>query len=216
MPVERLCWRAAGIEQLYVAAGEDGFLWCSGPLTNQNLARAARDIQQGCGPGEGYVSEINPALGPWINGIAAFLEAGLLLVSDYGEPRTGYYHPERRRGTLRCHYRHRAHDDPFLWPGLQDITARVDFTALAEAGLAAGFEVMGFATQAAFLIDCGLESLLRETGPVDSRDYLQAAGQAKQLLLPGEMGECFKFIGLGRALDVPLPGFGSQDLRGRL
>jgi SAM-dependent MidA family methyltransferase len=181
------------------------------------LAEAARGLQQACGLTDGYVSEINPSLAPWINSIGGIVEAGLVLLSDYGAARPDYYHPGRSQGTLRCHYRHRAHDDPFLWPGLQDITAHVDFTAVAEAAVAAaGFALSGFATQTGFLLDCGLEDLLREAGAVDSLDYLKTAGQAKRLILPDEMGERFKFIGLARALDTPLPGFRMQDLRGRL
>ena len=216
MPVERLRWSRDGIEQFYVGCEGEGVAWRTGAIASPNLAKTARDLQQACGLADGFVSEINPSLAPWINSIAARVEEGLLLLSDYGAGRPAYYHPGRSQGTLRCHYRHRAHDDPFLWPGLQDVTAHVDFTAVAEAAVAAGLEVAGFATQAGFLLDCGLEALLAETGPVDSLDYLKAAGQAKQLILPGEMGERFKFIGLTRALDTPLPGFRMQDLRGRL
>lgn len=216
MPVERLRWTRDGVEQFYVASAGDRFTWRTGVPASPALASTAEALRRTCGLADGYVSEINPMLMPWINSIAALLEAGLLLVSDYGEARPGYYHPQRRQGTLRCHYRHRAHDDPFLWPGLQDITAHVDFTAIAEAAAATGLGVTGFATQAAYLLDCGVDSLLQAAGPVDSPDYLKAAGQAKQLLLPGEMGERFKFIALARALEAPLPGFRMQDLRGRL
>lgn len=216
MPVERLVWYREDIRQLYVACEEGHFVWRSDTLSSAELARAARELQRSCGLTDGYISEINPALVPWFNSIAAFVETGLMLVSDYGEARSGYYHPDRSHGTLRCHYRHRAHDDPFLLPGLQDITAHVDFSAVAGAAQTAGFEVAGFVTQAAFLLDCGLETLLAESGPPGSPAYLRAAAQAKQLLLPGEMGERFKFIGLARAIEPPLPGFRMQDLRGRL
>jgi len=148
--------------------------------------------------------------------VAGVIDRGLLLLCDYGRSRHEYYHPQQSRGTLLCHYRHRAHDDPFLWPGLQDITAHVDFTLVAEAAVAAGLEVAGYTSQAAFLLDCGLDALLQDTGPVGSQDYLKAAQQVKQLTLPGEMGERFRFLGLVRGIEVPLPGFRLQDLRGRL
>jgi SAM-dependent MidA family methyltransferase len=115
-----------------------------------------------------------------------------------------------------CHYRQRAHDDPFLWPGLQDITAHVDYTAVAEAASVAGLAVSGYTNQAWFLLDCGLEVLLQDAGPTDSVAYLQLAQQAKTLILPGEMGERFKCIALTRGIEEPLPGFRMQDFRYRL
>jgi SAM-dependent MidA family methyltransferase len=115
-----------------------------------------------------------------------------------------------------CHYRHRAHADPLLLPGLQDITTHVDFTAVAEAGVAAGLDVSGFTSQAGFLLDCGLDKLLQASGPVGSASYIKAAQQVKQLTLPGEMGERFAFIGLAKAVHGPLPGFRMQDRRQRL
>jgi SAM-dependent MidA family methyltransferase len=144
------------------------------------------------------------------------LGKGLLLLVDYGYERNEYYHPQRSSGTLMCHYRQRAHADPFLWPGLQDITAHVDFTAVAEAASAAGLAVSGYTTQAWCLLDCGLDGLLQEAGPADSAAYLQLAQQAKTLILPGEMGERFKCIALTHAIEPPLPGFRLQDFRCRL
>jgi SAM-dependent MidA family methyltransferase len=118
---------------------------------------------------------------------------------------------------LLCHYRQRAHADPLLWPGLQDITAHVDFTAVAEAGTAAGLELHGYTTQAHFLLDCGLDRLLQEAMPeLDDVSWLRLAQQAKTLILPGEMGERFQCIGLTRGLDSEVPGFRGQDLRRRL
>ena len=130
-------------------------------------------------------------------------------LADYGLPRAHYYHPQRGAGTLRCHYRHRAHDDPFAWPGLTDITSWVDFTAVAEAAAAAGLDVAGYATQAHFLLDAGLqEELAGGDSPVPPR----LAQQAKTLLLPGEMGERFKIMALGRG-EVAVGGFRFRDLR---
>ena len=143
-------------------------------------------------------------------------EQGVMLLIDYGYPRHEYYHPQHSSGTLMCHYRQRAHDDPFLWPGLQDITAHVDFTAVAEAALAANLEVSGYTTQAFFLLDSGLDDLLQQAGPTDSMPYMQLAQQAKTLILPGEMGERFKCIALTRGMTTTVPGFRLQDYRNRL
>jgi SAM-dependent MidA family methyltransferase len=168
---------------------------------------------------EGYESELCLAFQPWMAGLAAQLEAGVALLIDYGLPRAHLYHPERARGTLRCHFRHRAHDDPFLNVGLQDITAWVDFTRVAEAADSAGLAVLGFATQAAFLIGAGMESLLATEMSIasdDARRRAELAGEARRLLLPGEMGEVFKVIALGRGVEAQLAGFSTQDLRGTL
>lgn len=163
---------------------------------------------------EGYTSEFCPMLPAWVGSLADSLEAGLLLVIDYGLPRRELYSRERVDGTLICHYRHRAHGDPFLWPGLQDLSAWVDFTAVAEAGVDAGLTLEGYTTQSAFLSGNGLAGMLQEAA-------CDAAGialvqQAKRLLLPGDMGERFRVMGLSRELGPPLSGFGLLDLAGRL
>lgn len=216
MPAERFRWTGTGIEQFYVICRGKGFDWCLQAAQDDALVAAVQAVQQACELAAGYVSEINLSIAPWLESVAGLIDRGLLLLSDYGYPRREYYHPQRNRGTLMCHYRHRAHEDPFLWPGLQDITTHVDFTAVAEAGVAAGLDVTGYTTQAGFLLDCGLDTLLQASGPVDSSSYIKAAQQVKQLTLPGEMGERFAFIGLARAVDGPLPGFRMQDRRQRL
>jgi SAM-dependent MidA family methyltransferase len=160
---------------------------------------------------EGYCCELRPRIAPWIAGLAHCLERGVMLLFDYGLPRAHYYHPERGAGTLRCHYRHRAHDDPLLHLGLQDITAWVDFTNVAEAADAAGLEVLGFVTQAAFLLGTGLAELAAAADGTLER--LARAGEARRLLMPGEMGEAFKVMALGRGWHAPLSGFAHQDLR---
>jgi SAM-dependent MidA family methyltransferase len=164
----------------------------------------------------GYVSELNLALRPWLGSIADCIDAGMVLLIDYGYPRREYLHPQRAGGTLQCHYRQRAHDDPFFRPGLQDIAAHVDFTAVAEAADCADLLVAGYTTQAYFLLDCGLDKLLMAYGPSDKMGYLHQVQQAKTLTLPGEMGERFHCIGLTRGIDEELPGFRLQDFRGRL
>jgi SAM-dependent MidA family methyltransferase len=160
---------------------------------------------------DSYLSEICPRLDPWIGTLAAGLNRGALLVIDYGLPRTQYYHPQRTHGTLRCHFRQRVHDDPYIHVGVQDITAWVDFTRVAESALAADLEVAGFATQAAFLLSTGIEELVARA-PAGVLQ-IRLAGEARRLLLPGEMGEAFKVMALTRAWDTPLQGFTVQDLR---
>jgi SAM-dependent MidA family methyltransferase len=220
MPVERFVLRGApGAQQvraLGVALRGEGFGW-EELGASPELEHAVQDIIDGLPEPlpDGYVSEICLAFQPWIASLGAQLEQGAAFLIDYGLPRSQLYHPQRAEGTLRCHFRHRAHDDPFVNVGLQDITAWVDFTRVAEAADTAGLEVLGFATQAAFLIGAGMESLLStEMQLVDGDARAQAvlAGEARKLLLPGEMGEIFKVIGLGRGLDFPLAGFSTQSL----
>jgi SAM-dependent MidA family methyltransferase len=159
----------------------------------------------------GYTSEVCLRVEPWIGALSACLARGLLLLCDYGLPRRHYYHPQRVSGTLRCHYKQRAHDDPYINLGVQDITAWVDFTRVADAAFAAGLEVRGFATQAAFLLGLGVEGLVAEAGAGIERTRL--AAEARRLIMPEEMGEAFKMMALGRDPDIPLAGFALQDLR---
>lgn len=158
-----------------------------------------------------YLSELCPMVEPWIDSIAQSLARGVLLLIDYGLPRHEYYHPQRDQGTLRCHFRHRAHDNPLIYPGMQDITAWVDFTRVAEAGVDARLEVTGYCTQAAFLLANGIEAEV--AAAPDELERARRSSQAQQLLLPGEMGERFKVMALTRDFDEPLRGFALQDLR---
>jgi SAM-dependent MidA family methyltransferase len=159
----------------------------------------------------GYTSEVCMRAAPWIASLGECLERGALLVCDYGLPRRHYYHPQRVDGTLRCHFKQHAHDDPFINVGVQDITAWVDFTRIAAAGVTAGLEVEGFATQTALLLSLGIESLVAAAS--DDLERARLAGEARRLLMPEEMGEAFKAMALTRDLDIPLTGFALQDLR---
>ncbi len=159
----------------------------------------------------GYTSEICLRVAPWIASLAECLERGLILLFDYGLPRSHYYHPQRVSGTLQCHFKHRAHDNPYINVGVQDITAWVDFTRVAEAAVAAGLEVSGFCTQAAFLLATGIERFVSDCDGIV--EQTRRAGEARRLLLPGEMGEAFKVMGLTRACDMALGGFSLQNLR---
>jgi SAM-dependent MidA family methyltransferase len=160
--------------------------------------------------GEGdYLGEIGLAGEALAGTLCERLERGLVLFIDYGFAAREFYHPQRSQGTLRCHYRHRFHGDPFLYPGLQDITAHVDFSAIAEAGVAAGAQVLGFATQAGFLVACGLAELVAESDPAQAAAHLKFANALNRLVSPAEMGELFKVLALGKHVEEPLAGFRS-------
>lgn len=209
MSVARFRIMKDGVHAMGVAWEGDRFVWRDVPADAHTQARVATLSLD-----EGYMSEINARAEAWTQSIAHILEAGVLLLIDYGFPRTEYYHPDRRGGTLMCHYRHHAHDDPLVLVGLQDITAHVDFTAIAEAGYAAGLRVLGYASQAAFLLSLGLTEFGAEE--TDPRALLARNQQIKLLTLPTEMGELFKVIALGRGVEPPLQGFTLQDRRARL
>jgi SAM-dependent MidA family methyltransferase len=143
--------------------------------------------------------------------MAERLDEGVILVVDYGFPRHEYYHPQRTGGTLMCHYQHRAHADPFAHPGEQDITVHVNFSALAEAAAAGGLEVLGYTTQAQFLVNCGITDVLGEANVEQALHYAPLAAEAQKLLSPAEMGELFKVLAVGRGVREPLLGFARGD-----
>ena len=216
LPVERFRRTADGVEQLTVVRDGARFGWGgrpAPPALADAIARLEADLGTRLPPG--FVSDLNLQLGPWLAAIARSLARGVVLFVDYGMPRREYYAPQRDGGTLRCHYRQRAHDDPFVWPGLQDLTAQVDFTAVAEAGVAAGLEFAGYTTQAHLLIGCGLTRLLDEP-LTDARAGLLRAQQARRLVQPEEMGERFKSIAFTRGVEAPLAAFSARDLSDRL
>ena len=205
LPVERFLKRTGGFDEYCVTTEGDGFTWSTRPageMLAATLTAFETTLPEPLQPG--YVSEINLGVMPLVSSLAAALRRGALLLMDYGYPRTAYYHPERSMGTLMCHYRQRAHADPFLYPGLQDITAHVDFTAVAEAGTASGLELAGYTTQAHFLLALAIASL---AGP-----DLKAVQQVKLLTLPEEMGERFKAIGFTKGIETALSGFALRDL----
>lgn len=163
----------------------------------------------------GYSSEVNLALPAWLHSVANILAKGMILLIDYGFPQREYYHPQRTSGTLMCHYQHYAHDNPLILVGLQDITAHVNFTLVAETAIEVGLSVAGYTSQAQFLLACGLAEKLSQYDPNDTPNYLQVTQQIKTLTLPSEMGELFKVMALTRQIDEPLLGF-VRDERGRL
>jgi SAM-dependent MidA family methyltransferase len=187
-----------------VARGAGGLEIAERPLHDGRL----RDLARARFPAEAdYASEINPVAEALVETLARSLERGAMLIVDYGFPRAEYYHPQRREGTLVGHYRHHVHGDPLLWPGLTDLTAHVDFTAIAEAGERAGLHVAGFASQAGFLLGCGIVDLLARSGEPSQASYVRAASAVQQLTSPAEMGELFKVLALARGNDIEWPGF---------
>lgn len=202
-----------GYEERGVGMDDQGRLgWAARPAAPALCAELARLEESIARPfASGYRSELCMRVGPWIASLAAALEVGGVLLFDYGLGRQELYHPQRHAGTLRCHYRHRAHEDPFLHPGLQDISAWVDFTRVAEAASAAGLEVAGYCTQAAFLLGAGIEAELLTEGNAFER--ARSATLARALLMPAQMGETFKVMLLTRGTVPKLTAFGVQDLR---
>jgi SAM-dependent MidA family methyltransferase len=190
-----------------VIVSEAGFAWDDQPLPDNELRRRARSVIP---PGDyEYLTEIGLAAEALVRTVAASLEAGAALFIDYGFPQREYYHPQRSMGTLRCHYRHRFHGDPFFLPGLQDITAHVDFTAMADAAESGGAEILGFTTQAYFLISSGLAVLVSGGDPNMTLSRLKATSAVHRLISPSEMGELFKVLAFGKGIDAPLLGFQS-------
>ena len=215
LPCRRFAIERGAILELGVAIEDARLIERSAPADAELTAEWARLSAPLPAPlAEGYESEMCLRVAPWLAGVAECLARGAVLLFDYGLPRAHYYHPQRRTGTVRCHFKHRVHDDPYVNLGVQDITAWVDFTRVAEAAEACALQVAGFATQAAFLLGTGIERLVGETD--DSLEHARRAGEARRLLLPGEMGEAFKVMALTRGFDRPLGGFALQDLRGSL
>jgi SAM-dependent MidA family methyltransferase len=213
LAVERFQKGESGFEQQCVGFDENGFHWENRPAPPE-LAEALDAL--GVEFPDFYRSEYNLQLIPWLEAMTAGLQKGLALFIDYGYPRSEYYLPQRNDGTLICHYQHRAHDQVFFWPGLQDITAFVDFTLLAEASACCGLHLEGYTNQAMFLLGCGLDRILAEQTAQSEDGGLALNAQVRQLTLPGMMGERFQVMGLGRGLDLALNGFSLLDLSHRL
>lgn len=217
MPVHRVI--AGRDAEAHVCRRGGGFAWSEGPISDAHLRLRIDALFRELGHNnfvDGYLIEINLAMEAWLASISTSLERGMILVIDYGYPRREYYHPERLAGTLMCHYRHRAHDDPLILTGLQDITTHVDFTALAECAVAHGLSVSGYTSQAYFLLASGLQEIGATLLDLPAGERMKLAQQIQRLTLPGEMGEKFKAIALTRGLEIVLSGFSLRDERGRL
>ena len=208
MPVHIIRTRADGIDELGVTATAAGFEWSARPAAGEVLENARK-----LNPGAGYTTEIHLAAAAFVRTLASALSSGVALLIDYGFPAREYYHPQRSAGTLMCHYRHHAHADPLCLPGLQDITAHVDFSALAHVAADAGLDVLGYTNQAQFLINCGITDVLAAAPTEDAAAYAPLAAQAQRLTSPAEMGELFKVVAFGRSFAAPLIGFARGDKR---
>jgi len=210
LPVERFRIQNDSVIRLGVGWQDDSFVqvdtapW---PTLTERVAPMALAT--------GYESEVGLAAEAWVRSMAEVLDRGAMLLIDYGFPRREFYHPDRSTGTLMCHFRHFAHADPFRNVGAQDITAHVDFTAMASAAHDTGAETIGFCSQAMFLLDCGLDQVAADNMAGDVRSQLALANEIKKLTLPHEMGELFKVLAIGRGID-DLRGFRSQNRMDRL
>ena len=213
LPAQGFCVTGDGIKERYVSWADDAFQWILAEPESPALVSRLAPLRESLPAG--YTSELNLAAESWTSSVAAILERGVVLLVDYGFAQHEYYHPQRSQGTLMCHYRHRAHDDPFVFPGLQDVTTHVNFTAIAEAAVNAGLQVSGYNTQAFFLLANGLTELAQQAQGGE-RERLQMAQQIQVLTMPNEMGELFKVMALSKDYDEPLRGFAMQDLRNRL
>jgi len=207
LPVELVHWTESAPMVRGVSLEGDAFCWQDRPMTD-SLLRARADALS---LSPGYFSEINLAADALIASLAACLDHGLILMIDYGFGEREYYHPQRHMGTLRAHYRHHALDDPFYLAGLCDLTAHVDFSAVARAGNAAGLSLAGYTSQANFLLNAGLTELLMQISPTDAAAYLPQANAVQRLVSPAEMGDLFKVIAFTRGITAPLAGFARGD-----
>ncbi len=208
LPVNLVHWYDSALMERGVANSAQGFIWQEREISNDFLRLAAEKISVP----DDYLSEICLSASGLIASLANRLQQGALLFIDYGFGAREYYHPQRNTGTLMCHYRHHAHADPFYLPGLQDITAHVNFTDIAEAGIDAGLTLLGYTHQAFFLINSGITELLAEVSPEDIKAYQPLSAQLQKLTSPAEMGELFKVIALGKQMAKPLSGFARGDL----
>jgi SAM-dependent MidA family methyltransferase len=216
MPVHRFRIASGEILEQYVTWRGEQFELIWAQPTSPHFEQRVADLLQSVDVLDDFESEINLRAAPWLSSLIDSMRAGLVLLIDYGHSRAEYYHVSRNRGTLMCHYRHRAHPDPLVYPGLQDITAHVDFTAIAEAAQASGFDVAGYTTQAYFLLGSGLDQLVSASDPNDVETHMTLVQGIKKLTLPTEMGERFKVLGLTRGWNHSLRGFAMRDMRERL
>ena len=209
MPV-RLFARIGGTWHERGVAAQDGSLrFEDRPVQSTHDAAFLRDLEiEG---DEDYVTETHEAALAFTRTVCTMLTRGAVFLIDYGFPRHEYYHAQRAQGTLMCHYRHRAHGDPFLYPGLQDITAHVEFTGIAEAGVDTGADLLGYTSQARFLMNAGITDALSTIDPSDIPNFLPAANAVQKLLSEAEMGELFKVIAFSRGIDDTLDAFARGD-----
>lgn len=218
MPVQLFQKKENDINEINVVWHNDHFAFRFNSSFDQRLLQRVKNIEAELATefDSGYLSEINFAAEDWIKSIAERLQSGVIILIDYGFPQHEYYHSQRNQGTLMCHYRHRTHPDAFVYPGLQDITAHVDFTAMADAALESGMRVLGYTNQANFLMGAGLLDIAGLDKQQTETQQMEVAAQVKKLTLPHEMGELFKVIGFSKNRDIALAAFAFHDMRSSL
>ncbi len=212
LPVHLVYWSEGRILERGVSSNDTSFMWQERISENTALL----DIAENLTVPDDYLSEVSLAARGLIASLSERMDKGAMIFLDYGFGCAEYYHPQRSRGTLMCHYRHHSHDDPFYLLGLQDITSHVDFTAIAEAAIDHGAHFLGYTSQAHFLFNNGVTDLLSEVSPEDVRAYAPLSSQLQKLTSPAEMGELFKVIALGKGMEQPLAGFLRGDMSRRL
>lgn len=212
MPVQLVKKTESAWVEVGVGWQEGTFQWAEMPLKN---IKFLQQIPQAEKLPIGYLTELHATAQGFMSSVAQMLgvdnavdnaadNGGLALFIDYGFPAAEYYLHQRDQGTLMCHYRHHAHSEPFYWPGLQDITSHIDFSAMCQAGELAGLELQCYTSQAAFLLQMGIGELLLRTSPEDPMRYLPQANALQKLVSPAEMGELFKVLAMGVNVDLPL------------
>jgi SAM-dependent MidA family methyltransferase len=206
-----------GFEELKVGLKDNEFIWLSEKAdTELEQTLKQLEVQLPESIPEDYISEVNTNIKKWLSSLDSVLKSGVMLFIDYGYSQNEYYHPSRTDGSLLCHYRHHVHSNPFYYPGLQDITASINFTHVAEVADSLGLHVSGYTNQAYFLFGCGLEKLLSDLTSQDIKSHTEMTQQVKKLTLPEEMGERFKVIALTKGYNQSLIGFSIMDQRIRL
>ena len=214
MPVQLVKKTADGWRELEVTITDGRFDYVPGAYVT---AQVAQQVPEHDALPEGYLTELHGTSRAFMATLGALLAQGrgAAILLDYGFPAHEYYHHDRDGGTLMCHYRHHAHAEPFYLPGLQDITAHVDFTAMAVAAIEAGADVLAYMSQAAFLLGAGIGDLLLRTDPADAKAYLPQANAVQRLLSPAEMGELFKVLVIGKGVELS-PALMASDRAHRL
>ncbi|PSJ17943.1 class I SAM-dependent methyltransferase [Nitrosomonas supralitoralis] len=216
MPVHLVAWHDDAIFERGVTWHNNQFSWQDRSIQDTDLYEITNQMTPQINPDNHsnfeYVSEFSLSATGFIRSLASILHQGVILLIDYGFGCNEYYHPQRSQGTLMCHYRHHAHDNPFYLPGLQDITSHVDFSAITRAASDSGLTLLGYTTQAFFLINSGITKILAQTSATDTARYLPQSNQLQKLVNPAEMGELFKVIAFGKKFTEPLIGFNTGDM----
>ena len=218
MPVTLFRKTNDAAKELGVSLMQDELVLVQSEQENTRLVERVREIETDTGQTleNGYTSEVNFVADDWLRELHGFIDKAALLLIDYGYPRREYYHAQRHLGTLMCHYQHHAHTDPFFYPGIQDITSHVDFTAIANAATGCGFQLDGYTTQAHFLLENNFQSILESMSDGTPESMVILSREVQKLVMPHEMGELFKVIGFSKNLEHGMTGFSNHDLSHKL